>query len=173
MDKNDITLPTNNGTFNYRVAAIILNDENNILMANNVGNPHYYTIGGRVHFGESIQNAVMREVFEETNLSLKIKQLAYIHENFFSWGADKTPCHEIAFFFLMERVVAKQNFDDVSEHYGKLTLHWLPIAKLKDIHIFPEFFKKELFQLLNNPEMSVRHFVTTETENGEITKRVM
>jgi len=89
------------GRFNYRVGAIIL-DAGQILMVRNSGSPFYYTVGGRVKFGESAREAVLREVCEETQMRLVIDRLAYIHENFFAPEGENAFYHEVCLFFSYE-----------------------------------------------------------------------
>jgi 8-oxo-dGTP pyrophosphatase MutT (NUDIX family) len=76
----DITVRVADGKFNYRVGAIII-DSGELLMVKNSGASFYYTVGGRIQFGESAHEAVLREAFEETNIRLEIDMLAYVHEN--------------------------------------------------------------------------------------------
>lgn len=62
----DCTFKTKEGKFNFRVAAIIKNGTK-ILMANNPSDKSCcYSVGGRVRMNESLEDAVVREVFEET-----------------------------------------------------------------------------------------------------------
>ena len=68
--------------FRYRVGAIIL-EENSVLVATNDACDFYYSIGGGVHLDESAEEAVRREVLEETGLPYEIDRLAFVHENFF------------------------------------------------------------------------------------------
>ena len=44
---------------------------------------HLYSVGGRIKFGETAEEAVVREVFEETGREMGIDRLGFIHENFF------------------------------------------------------------------------------------------
>ena len=53
-----------NRWFRYRAAAIIVED-GCVLFAGNEKDDYYYSIGGAVHMGETAEDAVKREVFEE------------------------------------------------------------------------------------------------------------
>ena len=101
MGAKDITVNIADGMFNYRVGAIII-DSGEILMVKNSGASFYYTVGGRIRFGESAHGAVLREAFEETQIQLEIDRLAYIHENFFIMDSDGETYHEVCLFFLMK-----------------------------------------------------------------------
>ena len=80
----DITLPIEDGFVNVRVGAIIEKD-GRLLMVRNADLNYCYSVGGRVQFGESAEEAVRREVREETGWDLEIEQLGFVHEDFF-WG---------------------------------------------------------------------------------------
>lgn len=69
--------------FRCRAAAIIIEDDC-VLFAGNELEDYYYSIGGGVHMGEKAEDAVIREVFEETGVRYDIDRLAVIHENFFN-----------------------------------------------------------------------------------------
>lgn len=68
--------------FRYRAAAIIIED-GEVLFVKNELESYYYSVGGGVHLGEKAEDAVIREVFEETGILYEIDRLAFIHENFF------------------------------------------------------------------------------------------
>ena len=159
MENINIALKTSQGVFNYRVGAIIV-DSNKILMVKYSGQEFNYSIGGRVKFGESTKEAVLREAFEETNIHFEIDKLAFIHENFFIWEQDNEPVHEIAFFYLLKSNIYIKDFNKKAfqEDYGEVTLHWLPIKDLKNYKIYPEFFKEELL----NPMKNVKHYITRD-----------
>ena len=154
----DITLEAGDGYFCYTVRAIIIN-ENRVLMVKNDNYPYYYCVGGRVKFGETTEEAALREVREETGIEFEIDRLAFIYENFFEADfLDNKPFHEVSLFFLMKANADIENIycNSVGADGGKESLHWLPIEELSSYHMFPEFFKTELKALKNE----VGRFVT-------------
>jgi len=162
----DITFKTDSGYFIYKAGAIIIH-EKKVLMVKNEAHPFYYTVGGRVNFGESSQAAVLRETFEETGINFEIDRLAFIHENFFYDidSAFDAPAHEIALYYLMKPLLLS---DIESMHCNSLgfggvkeSLHWLPLDKLSEYRLYPEFYKTELL----NMKKEVNHFIT---KNGNI-----
>lgn len=83
--------------FRYRAAAIIVED-GAALFAGNCEEPFYYAVGGGVHVGETAEDAVVREVEEETGVHYDVDRLAVVHENFFDGkgGAwEGKLCHEV------------------------------------------------------------------------------
>ena len=157
MGEQDITLKMLNGSFNFRVGAIILHSDK-ILMVKNSGSSFYYTVGGRVKLGEAARDSLLREAFEETQIQFEIDRLAFIHENFFVLESNNEPFHEITLFFLMKpnAQVTEIKSYSFAEEYAEVMLHWLPIDALKSLHIYPEFFKTEL----NGLSTDVKHFIT-------------
>jgi len=73
----DYKLNVDDGYFIYRVGAIITND-NCVLMIKNENHPYYYSIGGRVNFGETAEDVIIREAHEETNIHFEIDRLAFL-----------------------------------------------------------------------------------------------
>ena len=158
--KRDICVKIEEGKFNYRVGAIIIN-QNKVLMVKNADSAFFYTVGGRVRLGETVHEAVLREAYEETRLNFEIERLAFIHENFFVMDSEGEFYHEVSLFFLMKPHDLAGEIDTAlpfEEEYGSATLHWLPIDGLADLHLYPEFFKTELV----TPFGGVRHFVTRD-----------
>ncbi|WP_195999645.1 NUDIX domain-containing protein [Clostridium sp. 1001271B_151109_B4] len=146
-----------NKWFRYRAAAIII-ENGCVLFAGNERESYYYSIGGGVHIGESAEEAVKREVLEETGVEYEVERLAFIHENFF--GGDGTlegkQCHEIALYFLMKpRGTQELNSNSYTQGV-KESMYWLPIDKLSEYRAYPTFFKEKLKNLKNE----VEHIVT-------------
>lgn len=142
----DITLKVDGGFFNYRVGAIIMH-AGKILMVKNSNYDYYYSVGGRVKFGETSEKAVLREAYEETHIRFEIDRLAFIHENLFAADfAGDGSFHELALFYIMKPSdrISKMQCNSLGADGGKESLHWLPIYQLKDYEIYPEFFVTEL-----------------------------
>lgn len=150
----DCCFTNENKWFRYRAAAIIIED-GCVLYAKNETDNYYYSIGGGVHLGEKAEDAVRREVLEETGVQYEVERLAFIHENFFQMDGMK--CHEIAFYFLMKpRGTQKLNSNSYTQGVREY-MHWLPINKLKDYVAYPSFFAEKLTTLSDGVEHIVTH----------------
>lgn len=155
----DCGFQNGDGWFRYRAAAIIIED-GCVLFAKNELDSYYYSIGGGVQLGEMAEDAVKREVLEETGVSYEIDRLAFIHENFFegSGTLDGLKCHEVAFYFLMKsRGTRELNSNSYSLGVREY-MHWLPINKLTEYVAYPSFFADKLLNLKD----TVEHIVTCE-----------
>ena len=155
----DITLKCDDGFINIRVGAIILKD-NRFLMTGNKREDYLYSVGGRIKFGETAKEAIIREVFEETGVKMEVDRLGFVHENCFIGDAPSNmgkPIYEISFFFYMKvpddfEPVSKSFTDDGCEEF----LKWVSFDE--EMTIYPEFFRSELL----HPEKNIKHFVTDE-----------
>lgn len=78
----DMTVPCEDGIINLRVGAIIMMN-GKILMVGNDRADYLYSVGGRIKLGETSEEAVVREVFEETGVKMEVDRLGFIHENYF------------------------------------------------------------------------------------------
>ncbi len=85
--------------FTLRAAAVIPCGDA-YLFVREKGSEAFYTVGGAVHFGESTEEAVIREAFEETGMMMQIQHLLFVQERFYRYqNAEK---HELCFYYLME-----------------------------------------------------------------------
>ena len=155
----DICVPVGDGIVNIRVGAIIEKD-GKVLMVGNDSVDYDYSVGGRIQFGENAEDAVRREVLEETGCALEVDRLGFIHEAVF-WG--DTPAklgkliYEICFYFYMKTPADfEPRCESLTEEGRGEHLEWVALDTEK--RIFPAFFRTEL----PDPVPTVRHIVTDE-----------
>lgn len=146
--------------FRYRAAAIII-ENGEILLVGNEREDYLYSVGGGVHMGEKAEDAVIREVLEETGVCYEIDRLAVIHENFFNDNnglLKDLDCHEISFYFLMKPRGTKELHSDSYAHGAKEEMHWIPIGALGQYKAFPSFLK----EYLTREHEGIEHIITDE-----------
>lgn len=155
----DCTFNNKNGIFNFRVGAIIQN-EDKVLMVKTPGQNHYYSVGGRVRLNENLEDAVIREVYEETNVKISHEDisLVYVHENFFM--VEYKRYHEISMFFRV-----KPNAELLKVENGHLTvdgpkgeyLQWVDVKNESEYIVYPEFYRT-----MSAESNTVEHIVTVD-----------
>lgn len=146
--------------FQFRVSAVII-EEDHALLAKCDKADYYYSVGGAVKMGETAEEAVVREVFEETGIHYEPDRLLFVQENFFKDDVvlQGFAFHEVSLHFLMKpkgqrRKIEKESFCSAGAEH----MHWIPIQNLSQIKMFPAFYPEKL---LNLPE-SVEHIITDE-----------
>lgn len=155
----DLTVSMEDGILNIRVGAIIMR-EHKILMVGNGHSDYLYSVGGRIKFGETAEEAVIREVMEETGVKMEVDRLGFVHENFFvgdAAGNAGRKIYEISFFFYMK---VPADFEPVcnsfTEDGQQERLEWIDIDTERQY--YPDFFREELMC----PSQGVKHFVTND-----------
>ncbi|MDR2976776.1 MAG: NUDIX domain-containing protein [Streptococcaceae bacterium] len=144
----DINYVTNTEAFRLRACAIII-ENGAVLMAGNNHDDYFYSVGGAVKMGETIEEACLREVFEETGVKFEIERLVFIHENFFDVGARRM--HELAFYFLMKPQVHGEFMGEVlGNRVERVT--WIPIKDFSSYSAYPTFFAEKLGNIPEYPE---------------------
>jgi len=154
-----MTVPCGGGLINLRVGAILLR-EGRFLMSRNDRDPYLYSVGGRIQFGETAGEAIVREVEEETGRRLEVDRLGFVHENYFIMDIPPhagRPVYELCFYFYMK---VPPDFEPVGETFTsdglRETLEW--VAPDAPRRIYPDFFRTELLR----PARTVKHFVNDE-----------
>ena len=146
----NISFQAGNEKFNYRVCAIILH-EGKILAMQDERSPYFYLPGGRVKMGETAEDAVIREIEEELNITARIIRPLWLNQGFFKEDVDGLQYHEICLYFLMDisgtDLLSKG--DKFSLREGKCwhCFEWLPYERLQHEYFYPNFIKTEIFHL--------------------------
>lgn len=157
----DITFKTDEGRFNYRVCAIMIN-ENRLLAMHDERSPYFYLPGGRVNLHETAEYAVLREVKEELDIDAEIVRPLWFNQSFFIEDVNNERYHEICLYFLVD--ISKTNLLDKGEKFSLLEgkhkhiFEWLAFEKLKSEYLYPLFIKDKIYDLPNELTM------ITETE---------
>lgn len=146
----DISFNQENQKFNYRACAMIIS-KNRILAMHDERSPYFYLPGGRVKMGETAEQAVVREIWEELGVNLKIVRPLWLNQAFFTEEVDGIRYHELCIYFLMD-----SSNTDLSERGGSFiqvegkhthTFEWLEFERLKNEYFYPIFLKKQIFNI--------------------------
>lgn len=158
----DIQMYKENSRFKLRASALII-ENNQLLLVKNTHDAMYYTVGGKVNFGESTAETVEREALEETGLAYKVDRLVYVQELFYqaSFIEEATHFHELIFHYLMKPLhrqpptITHKSYTQKAyqEHF-----YWVPLEEVKNTYTYPRFLGDNLLHL---PDQ-VEHLVTVE-----------
>lgn len=164
----DLTLRTEMGLFNHRVAAVIVHN-NKLLAQKNVKTNEYYLPGGRINYGESSEEAIIREIREELGVTVIDYRSLWINECFFVDSG--TRFHEVGIYYLVN--LENTEFDhyesvfELTEGSRVNTYEWLDIDSLESIALYPLFVKTEI----KNSDKSLKHIITNEMEKQKLELR--
>lgn len=94
--------------------------------------------GGGLDLGESPEEAVMREVKEETGMDIKAPKLIGCDTSFFKFRREKGVFYQsIMLYYVCDLVggdLSTQGFDEFEKEYARIA-EWVPIKKLPSIKI--------------------------------------
>lgn len=146
----DISFKTPDGKFNYRVCAMMISD-GKILAMHDERSPYFYLPGGRVAVGETAEDAVIREVQEELQITPKILRPLWLNQAFFTEDVDNQNYHELCIYFLMDishtELLSRGDSFTVTEGTHTHRFEWLSFDRLKTEYFYPLFLKEDIFHL--------------------------
>ena len=159
MSKQDILIRMEDGVFSFRVAGILIQD-GKVLLQRQVGDPGYAFLGGHVNFGETSEEALVREFKEELGADILPQRLLWIGENFFPWGGKD--CHQICLYYLVNlgegaRIPLDGSWmrDELEDTVVDLELCWVDLASLKQVVVYEIIAQEKLVNLSDHIEQFI------------------
>ena len=130
--------------------AVILKDSKVLLILNSDDTGNFYLLpGGGQKFGETLLQAMQREVMEETGWVVEPGELVLVRDyigtnhEFARWEADVHQT-ELMFMAIPVRMEAKAPEPDP----WQIGIEWVEPAKLKDIRLYPSALKEILPKII-------------------------
>ncbi len=137
-------LPHLEGKVRVRVSGLLFNDAedpNALVLVEHDGlwsrEPFWTPPGGAVEFGESLEDALVREVKEETGLSVEVGPLRYVLDFI------RQPLHAVSFYFechTSDDLMSLSVGSDPELSDGQLirTVRIVPFVELRELNLYPE-----------------------------------
>lgn len=122
--------------------AIIVHDEK-ILLCKAKAKDNWFFPGGHVESGETVQEALGRELKEEIGVEMTSAGLIGLNENSFIFEDQKH--QEVNIIFEVEI-----DSYDVASREDHLEFHWFDLDDLEEIIVLPEGMKKAVLKWIKN-----------------------
>jgi 8-oxo-dGTP pyrophosphatase MutT (NUDIX family) len=118
-----------------RPATVTIKDGKVLLVESKYGENEFYLFpGGGMEFGETIEEAAIRETLEETGLKVKINKLLHLNEYIYKDDWNK---RSITAFFLAEPI--EENLNQLTDDGGKIKkIVWVDLKDLSDLDVKPK-----------------------------------
>ena len=155
METRYISYTLNGVTIKVRSCGFLINDEM-ILVHKKKYDDFYALVGGNVKLGESTEKAIHREFGEELNISIEIKQLVWVVENFYTYDSKKV--HEFMFVYLIDtnNELPAETFEMNSNIFS-----WFSKSELSKVTLKPNFLN-HTDDLIPNSTM---HIINVDSNN--------
>ncbi len=125
-----VELPLEKFSFRPSVYALIVKDGKVVLLSNK-SNSKLWFPGGGVELGETLEEALKREVKEETGLEVKPEKLVWSTENFFYYGPADKGYQAYLFFYLCRPITEKLISDELVDDIESTKPRWNLITEVR------------------------------------------
>jgi len=125
-----VTVPVEKLVFRPSVYGVIIHGDK-ILMVHNKSNGKLFFPGGGVNLGETLSDALKREVREETGIEIKVGKFLHFKEQFFYWDPGDEAYHMFNFFYICRPKTFKLLDDDKVDDEEAEKPRWIDIEKIR------------------------------------------
>ena len=141
-----LTFRHTQGWFTHRTVAVAIHD-GRVLLHRSDADKFWAMPGGRVEFGESAADALVRELHEEISVNVQVERLLWVVENYFQHNGARH--HELGMYFLITLPAQWSHLHDDAPFDGfeqtvRLIYQWFPLASLPDTPLYPAFLRSAL-----------------------------
>ena len=146
-----------NSVCDVRSAGVLLRD-GKILVQRERDGKEYALPGGHIKIGETLEDGLIREYREETGAEISCVRMLWSEECFWEWNGRNA--HNLAFYYLvtLRDALAIPDTGTFFSHKDNcnIVLERMPVERLQNATVYPEFLKKEIYRL----DGPIHHFVS-------------
>jgi ADP-ribose pyrophosphatase YjhB (NUDIX family) len=122
----------------FLVRALIIKNRK-ILVCQTQGRGYFFLPGGHVEFGETMQDALRREMYEEMDAKVLKSQFIGGVENLFEQGGERK--HEVSFVFHVDI-----DLDVVASKEEHISFYWFTMEDFINRNVLPPALKDAIVQ---------------------------
>lgn len=104
--------------------------------------------GGGIDLGETLEEALIREVWEETGLKVAMKDFVMCEESFFKMPFNRGYVHSHHFYYLCKVVggeLSTENFDKDEKDYASMA-EWVDLKKIPRLKFYSSIDNKRVLK---------------------------
>lgn len=129
-----------------------LTHDGKLLLTYNKKKKHMFLPGGHIEFGESAIAALIREIQEETGMTVKVNEFLAAVEH--QWqGTKHQHCELNLIFHVMSTALSSRKAPESRE--PNIEFLWHPLNELSSINLQPAILRKELPKWLDEGSTSI------------------